>query len=431
MNDRLSLILKKYYHHFPLFIFWVANMGANFLNWLYNLFATKNLSLTDFGNLTLFTTFEYFIFIITGALIMTLNRYTAIFLKNNKAGKIRYLFVMSIYSSLLGLVLAIIYLGTAFLWTRYFQFPYNASLLIISSLMFILIFPLSCYKGLLNGRQLFYLAALVVFLEALIKLLVSLLSPLSQNPLHITILAVPISMFVTMFLILKDKKEDPEFFRKFFNFALIEVKIPSDIWNILSQSIFLKIGVVAFVSLDLLFVKHYFSSEIAGTYAILSMVGKMIFFFSQSFIALIPPLISPMLTNKNGKKISFLILLSLGLVTTISCSLIFNLLPQYSLKFFIGEKYLLIMPYLLKYCLIILMITIVLAFSTYYVLQKKYFYSLSILLTLICEYILIILNHTSLENIIDSILLPTSILALIFVILNLKKFNKLNLIKNG
>ncbi|NMB56470.1 hypothetical protein GYA19_00855 [Candidatus Beckwithbacteria bacterium] len=431
MNDRLSLILKKYYHHFPLFIFWVANMGANFLNWLYNLFATKNLSLTDFGNLTLFTTFEYFIFIITGALIMTLNRYTAIFLKNNKAGKIRYLFVMSIYSSLLGLVLAIIYLGTAFLWTRYFQFPYNASLLIISSLMFILIFPLSCYKGLLNGRQLFYLAALVVFLEALIKLLVSLLSPLSQNPLHITILAVPISMFVTMFLILKDKKEDPEFFRKFFNFALIEVKIPSDIWNFLSQSIFLKIGVVAFVSLDLLFVKHYFSSEIAGTYAILSMVGKMIFFFSQSFIALIPPLISPMLTNKNGKKISFLILLSLGLVTTISCSLIFNLLPQYSLKFFIGEKYLLIMPYLLKYCLIILMITIVLAFSTYYVLQKKYFYSLSILLTLICEYILIILNHTSLENIIDSILLPTSILALIFVILNLKKFNKLNLIKNG
>lgn len=103
------------------------------------------------------------------------------------------------------------------------------------------------------------------------------------------------------------------------------------------------LAVFSFYSLfstDIILVKHFFSSFEAGIYASLSVLGKIIFFASSSFVAVMFPLISQ--RHAKGEKYRHLFWLTLIVVaiSSICISALYYFFPKLMIEILFGSKYL-------------------------------------------------------------------------------------------
>lgn len=96
------------------------------------------------------------------------------------------------------------------------------------------------------------------------------------------------------------------------------VASPISLWNAIlemGQALFFFSGQVLINNCDIVLVKHLFSSEEAGLYAAIAMVGRVIFSFSQAVVNSTFPLVAG--TRREERKNFQVLATSLGLVVTI------------------------------------------------------------------------------------------------------------------
>ncbi len=414
-------LYHTYSHWLPMLIYWISSMVASFLNWLYNLQANRSLSLEDFANLTFFLTIQYLTTIFSFALFITVNRYAA--QKSNQVFNTQHaIYSVGIMSIVLGMVATITYAITSPWWTLYFKFPSDLSMIFITATAFLFIFPLNWIRGVFNAHDLFIFGGIFIFFEALIKLTIGLFGSFTFQSLPLIMAAVPMSMGITLFISLwygNKRSLNTKFFASYKKIA-----IPKEITQFFGQAILLQIGAVALINVDVILVKHYFSSDVSGVYALISLIGKSILLVSHSFLGLMVPLLSPRLSNDRARHKVFIILLSIALFSSVLLTSLVVWCPHYSLGIILGQRYTFILPYIINYCLAIIALTIVLSFSTYHLLKKDYFYTGFIVMGLVLEVVLISLYHSSLTDIVNSLLVTTSSLAVLMVIMHIPKLFK-------
>ncbi len=100
---------------------------------------------------------------------------------------------------------------------------------------------------------------------------------------------------------------------------------------------------------DILIIKHFFSSEDAGQYAALALIGRVIFFATWAVVTTLFPIVAQ--KHQRGEKHRHLLALGLGLVllvsgVTISGSYFF---PEFIVSVLFGKAYLVIAPLLWLY----------------------------------------------------------------------------------
>lgn len=103
----------------------------------------------------------------------------------------------------------------------------------------------------------------------------------------------------------------------------------------------------SFTSIDVILVKHFFNPHQAGLYAGLSLVGKVIFYFTGP----IPLVMFPLLINRHslGKSFNnlFYLALLLVLLPSVAITVFYFLFPSFVVRLFLGGgDYLSIIPYL-------------------------------------------------------------------------------------
>ncbi len=179
--------------------------------------------------------------------------------------------------------------------------------------------------------------------------------------------------------------------------------------NILLATLFLAL----FMNIDVILAKSFLTDYLAGQYASLSVVSKIISYGSLGIIAVLVPLAaSSKTTNNSGRH---LLLISLTIVTLISLPLllIFTFFPTFIIGLLFGSKYILYANLLWIFALTAFLTTISSLIVNYFLAITNHKFQIFLIVSVVLELILIFLFHENIKNIIFANLITSIFLTLI------------------
>lgn len=179
-------------------------------------------------------------------------------------------------------------------------------------------------------------------------------------------------------------------------------------------SFFMTISMMSLYNVDVVLVRHYFSSYESGLYAALSVLGKIIFFGSSPISVAMFPLVSE--AQVRGEKYHRIFLQSLLFIVLIAgfATLLFSLYPVTAIKILVGVKYLPAAPYLAMFSLFLSLCAVVNLFVNFFLSVHKSLPAYIMVSAALLQVVLISLFHTSLFTV---ILISVSTLSVLSVVL--------------
>ncbi|MDP3881838.1 MAG: oligosaccharide flippase family protein [Nanoarchaeota archaeon] len=291
----------------------------NFLNYGFHISMAKLMGPANFGILAALMSIAYILNIPGEAIQTIVSRYTSRLNAKNEPGKIKDFFYKSMKKGLLfSLIAFMLLIPISFFASKTLKI--EVGLILLTSLLIVEIFLVPIGRGVLQGRKKFFSMGLSLVGEAFVKVLFAILFVYIGWGVYGAmggVWAGGIIAFLFVILVLKDLIKSPREIAKFTNIYKTNVPVLIAITSI-----------VLMYSLDILFARSFFAPEIAGKYAFVSMIGKVIIFVSFSIGKAMLPISSEdfdrgMETRKLFKK-------SLILVSGISGAilLMYALLPK-------------------------------------------------------------------------------------------------------
>lgn len=252
----------------------------------------------------------------------------------------------------------VLFLGSGYLSS--FLNASSASVLLSVPLLFLLFLGF-IYTSFLQGLLRFGRLVISTNVSLLGRLILGFLFVYLGFSVFGALLGVVISSFLGLIItiyFLKDywgRKENKFTFRK--SKEVFTYAIPIFIMTMATNSIYMS---------DVILVKHFFSSHLAGIYASLSTLGKIVFYGTTPIISVMFPLVSKShAKGGNYKKVFFLsLLLTSGLIFFLI--LLYWLFPTLVLQMLYGNKFLEGTPYLVWFGVFIGLFTLSSLFLNYF-----------------------------------------------------------------
>ncbi|HYV33602.1 MAG TPA: glycosyltransferase, partial [Candidatus Limnocylindria bacterium] len=232
--------------------------------------------------------------------------------------------------------------------------------------------------------------------------------------------SIPASIVVSYFLmqwyvwkIFKHKKEYSQ------TEANVQTVFPSAyFWASLTNGV----AGAAFLNLDVLLAKHYFDPSVAGAYALLSLVGKMVYFFGSLLSAFVTSIVSKHRGAGTNPNKDFYRLFNGAIFFTGVAFIGAGVLGKYTIPILLGHSSLAIIPNLFDYCLAMAMFTLSATVISYHLAKREYSFAGITLASAILLVTGIIKYHSSI-NAFTNVMLTAAIFnfAIIFIWHAIKK----------
>ncbi|PJC54526.1 MAG: hypothetical protein CO028_02020 [Candidatus Levybacteria bacterium CG_4_9_14_0_2_um_filter_35_21] len=178
----------------------------------------------------------------------------------------------------------------------------------------------------------------------------------------------------------------------------------------------------SFISTDVLLVKHFFSPQDAGLYGGLSLVGKVIFYFT----GVVPGVMFPLLIKRHAKgepfNNLFYLALALVLLPSIAITFFYFIFPSLSISFFLGYRYLSIAPFLGLFGVYITVFSVSNLCVNFFLSLNKTKIYVPVLVASIVQILLIFFFHTSFYQVIGISLITLSALLIVLIVYYLIEF---------
>lgn len=393
----------------------MAMVFANFVNFVFNAYLGRKLSFEDFGLVSLISSFLYFAFIPLGALSSSV-AFRSGFLEGRYGVGASYHF----WKNTRGFVF-IFSLMAASLWIlfsstlkSYFHvsdiYPF-----VIFCLVWIVGFVGACDRGYLSGKVLFGFLGILLVFESVIRLsLAYILTEFGFG--SYSYISIPISVLASFMLgyvtvsSLDAKSSVHESASSHFPFKFFSASLLSTISTIL------------FLTLDVILAKHFLSPTLAGQYALVSLVGKMIYFLGSLTIQFITPLAARSEgENKSSWKTFYFILSSTAALSFLGL-ISFGFFGGITVPYLFGEKAYEIIPYLIPAGLGMMCFSISRVFVTYYLTKNIYSFTVVSFLLSIFQIGVISFYHQNVSSIVLSMLLIGELNLFLVIILHLLRF---------
>lgn len=165
---------------------------------------------------------------------------------------------------------------------------------------------------------------------------------------------------------------------------------------------------------DVIVVKHYFSPEVAGLYAGIATIARIIFFATSSVIGVLQASVKIANSDKENQKIlwhSFLLVLAIGG----SALLVFSLLPTLVTTLLLGARFAQYAYLLPKLGLAILLISIANLFSYYLISLRRKFVVVATIAGAVTTFGLLYLYHSDLPSIIRGMTYGSMLILLLLI----------------
>jgi len=299
----------------------------NALNYFFHFVMARMLNAIDYGILVALMSMLYIFNVSTEAIQTIITKYAS---QESSFGKVKNIIKRSLSKSIyISSYLFFMYLVIAIFLSRFLRIEY--SLLALTGLLIFSVFLLPIGRGILQGKKRFKSLGYNMILEAVVKLSLAILFVYIGWKVHGAILGVFLGSIVSFgfsFLSFRD--------------ILSSEEIKSDTREIYSYGlpVFVVIFVIlAFYSMDVILAKAFFSDELAGQYAIASVLAKIIFFGTLPISKAMFPLSSEASTNdKSSRNILNKSLIILGGCVSIALVVMY-MFPSLMVKIFSGTIY--------------------------------------------------------------------------------------------
>ena len=212
-------------------------------------------------------------------------------------------------------------------------------------------------------------------------------------------------------------------------------KVPLDVGKMIAYAVPTFITVLclaSFTSIDVILVKHFFSPHLAGFYAGLSLIGKVIFYFTIPIpMVMFPLLVKRHTTGKNFNNLFYLSLL-LVLLPSFMITVFYFIFPSFVIKLFLGGRdYLYISNFLGIFGLYLTVFSMVNVCVSFFLSLNKTKIAIPVIIAAISQIILIFLFHADFYQIIEVSLLTLSILFIFLIALFIKNFGNIHKINKS
>ena len=341
----MKLLFKKITSHpliFGSLIIFLGSIISSFLNFLSNLFVTRNLSVADYGAIaSLFSVATLFGFIIS-AFVPTIIKFASdSFATKNLAAvkalykKIFFLFFVFGFSIFSFFSLFSKQIGAFFNIQQYQLIPLIGLMSLFGCLFLI-------NTSIIQAKLSFGYLTFINFLASLIKLAFFALFILIGYGLTGIMWANLLSTVIPYMI---------SFIPISFIFKSYDVTETVRLKKIISYGVPASLSAIAFTSfttMDILLVKHFFNPHDAGLYAGVSLVGRVIFFLTAPVSTVMFPLVIQKKAQNEKYHTIFELALFLVVVASIGLSIFYYLFPVFTIEFFIKNKEYLNASYLLS-----------------------------------------------------------------------------------
>lgn len=380
----------------------LSSIVANVLNFVFNAYLGRQLTLEEFGIVTMMSTFAYMLGLFTSAIGTTVTHVTS-FLEgvypsaSKQFFRKKWLSIFTIAAG--GCVAWIIFVPMI---ATFFQV--TSFIVIISFAPAIIFGALDSFnRGYLQGTFSFRSAAVVTLGEVISKLAIVFLF-VTYGFQEFAALAIPLSVvvawvFSTTVAVFLYRKASAALSAR--PTEPIVKKFPLGFYG---ASLMTGISVVAFLSIDVILAKHYLSPDDAGRYAMLSLVGKMIYFFGALLNGFIVTFVSRSEGAGTNPEKPFKKIFAGTAFLAISAGLGLALFGSFLVPLLLGENARSIVTFIPLYALAMTLFTLTTSIVLYRLARKNYIFpatSLSVALIMVWG---IVRSHDSIDAFVRVIL---------------------------
>lgn len=360
-----------------------ASLFGNVMNFLYSAYLGYSISLEQFGLISLFGSFIYLTqipFAVFSNIVTQTSAYH--FGKENTHPKYiwrkyrKWVMNVALFLSV-SWIIAIPYLKTVFKSDSIAPFIIFTPVWIIGLLS-------SVNSGYLKGTHLFKMVAILGVTEAVSKLLFSIIFVMTGYKESVY-LALPLSMFISSLLGWYYASGTTEL-------IMVEEKDKKIVfpYKFAGTIVLNKLSFVAFLGLDIIIAKIILSPEDAGLFALISLVGKMLYFLSSLSGQFILPMVSKAEGAQENSKSVFGKIFLITLLFTFTSYIGLGLLGSLTVPLVFGVKMQSVVQFLPFYLLGIACYTLASSMITYHQSRKNYLVSIfSFVVTIVQLFVLV------------------------------------------
>jgi O-antigen/teichoic acid export membrane protein len=158
-------------------------------------------------------------------------------------------------------------------------------------------------------------------------------------------------------------------------------------------------------------VKHFFSPHLAGLYSGLSLVGKVIFYFTAPITTVLFPLVIKKYHQGTDFLKTFYLALGLVFVPSVAISVFYFLFPKFTIYFFLGgNDYLKLIPYVGLYSVFLVVFCLLNITVTFLLSLKRTSVIIPMIIGSVSQIVCIYLFHKNFYQVIYSGTIVTSVL---------------------
>jgi O-antigen/teichoic acid export membrane protein len=370
---------------------------TGFFNYLYSFSMAYLLTPAQYGTLASLISLLGIITVLTRTFNTSVAKFVSRFKARDDRGKIRYLWGYSLNRAL--------WLGVAFFVITAVLSPVISQFLNLDSIWYVAVFSLSFIlsialpagSGVLGGLQRFVELGSTSALQASLKVVLGV--ALVYLGLHVyggllALLLSGLAVFVIISVLLKDlDRADKEGFEAGELYAY-------------ARPLFIAILAFAVLtSVDVFLAKHFLSPDAAGNYATISLLGKIVFFVPGGIAMAMFPKTSDRFESGVSHwpvmiKATLLTLFLAGAVVAV-----YALAGDFIINLLFKDKYPLVAPYLIRYSLAMLFLTLSNVFMSYFLSLNYTKVGWAVLAAMVVQLSLIAAFNSSIAQIVNAVLI--------------------------
>lgn len=407
------------------FYIFLGSMFSNVLAFLLNLFLARNLSYGDYAVFASLLSVITLASIPAGSINTIIVKFATDYFVKRENEKLKSLYLVFL-KFILGLALGVffLFLALANSLKQYLHLS-DISYVIVAGLV-ISVFYLSVLNmAFLQSLLKFKTIALVNIAGGIVKLIMGVILIFLGYRVFGGLWAIffmTFGMFVFGFFPLKRiilSKSSEKLSLNFKN--VLRYAIPTFITVLFLTS---------FTSTDVILVKHFFKAETAGYYAGLSLMGKVIFYFTFPIPMVMFPLLIKRHANKESFTNLFYISLLLVLIPSFAITAFYFLFPEFVINLFLGGRnYLSVASYLGIFGLYLTVFSMVNVCVNFFLSLNKTNISFLVVFAAILQIVLIYMFHSSFYQVIGVSLIVLIILLTVLLYLFFKNYGDFGKLK--
>lgn len=295
----------------------------NIFNYLFQISMAKLLGPAEFSAFAVLMSFIYIFGIPSEAIQTVVARYTSKFNAKKKTGKIKDFFYRSMKKGfLISLGIFFIFIIVSFFVSGLLGIP--VSLLVITGLFIVYSFTIPVARGVLQGKKKFFAMGGNLVIESVVKFVFSIILVLIGFKVYGAIGSIIIGSMAAFFIVFFSLKD-----------VLKSRRAKENFRGIFSYNIPVLIGMTSIIliySLDVIIARFFFSPEISGKYAFVSLIAKSILFASFAIGKAMFPISSERFERKTETSSLFKKSILLTSVISIAALVFFLFFPEFVIK---------------------------------------------------------------------------------------------------